>query len=224
MFLKGTMYITDSEDIVYTVPRDANIRIVSLDEDGILDRTNNPSILVGTCLLPPVEAMIAEADGNEQLYDLAYNRHLLEPYQQSFISALLSYLYKGGNLILFLPELGTCTREKLVYHLYDRYGIHPGVIGSQDPIKANWYSDDKCIPLWLNMIYTVHAITAYEYLYMYPEDAEINNKFVISELLKEIRPYEDTYYEKINNIIRLHKLIHKKKNVTNPIEEVITSC
>ena len=85
MFLKGTIYVTDDEDIVYKAPAN-NTRIVSLDEDGVL--LKDDSILVGTCLLPPIEAKIAEADGNEQLYDMAYSNHLLEPYQREFISAL----------------------------------------------------------------------------------------------------------------------------------------
>ena len=223
--LKGTMYITDNEDVIYTAPTTTgNVKIVSLDEDGILNR--DPSILVGTCLLPPVDAMIAEADGNEQLYDTIYSNHLLEPYQQQFISALLAYLYIGGNLLLFLPELGTCTKEKLVYHLYAKYGIHPGIIGSQDPYKANWVIDLKCIPLWLNMIYTVHAISAYDFLKAYPADAQINNPVVLRELVMELHPYEETYNEKVDNILRLHKLIHNnpKGSVINPIEEVLSEC
>ena len=86
--LKGTIYITDKEEIIYTTPLNSNTKIISLDEDGIL--MENDAILVGTCLLPPIEAKIAEADGNEQLYDVIYSNHLLEPYQQQFIAAMLS--------------------------------------------------------------------------------------------------------------------------------------
>ena len=219
MLLKGTMYITDSEDIVYNIPREAMVKVVTLDEDNVLNR--DPSYLVGTCLLPPVDAMIAEADGNEPQYDMIYSSHLLQPYQQQFVSALLSYLYKGGSFILFLPELGTNTREKLVQMLYINYGIHPGIIGSNKPNEMNWYIDEKCIPLWMNMIYSVHAISAYEFLNMYPADAVLNNKFVIHELVKELRPYESTYNDKVDNILNLHKLVHKKAGVINPIEEVL---
>ena len=100
--LNGTMYITDNPEVIYNIPlNQPNIKIVNLDEDGVL--MNNDAMLVGTCLLPPVQAKIAEADGNEMLYDTIYNNHILEPHQQEFISALLSYLYKGGNLLFFLP-------------------------------------------------------------------------------------------------------------------------
>lgn len=212
MILKGTIYITDNEDIIYQTPLNGNTKIISLDEDGVL--MENDAILVGTCLLPPIEAKIAEADGNEPLYDTIYSNHLLEPYQQQFISALLSYLYKGGNLILFLPELGcTNTKEKFIYHMYKLYGIHCGLIGHPDLSVSNYYYDERCIPLWLNMIYSVHVISAYEYLYMYPADAIIQNIAILSELIDEINPYGESINDKINYILHLHKLIHKQPSV-----------
>lgn len=211
MILKGTIFVTDKEEIIYNTPLNGNTKIVSMDEDGVL--INSDAILVGTCLLPPIEAKIAEADGNEQLYDTIYSNHLMETYQQQFIAALLSYLYKGGNLILFLPEIGNCTTKKFIQHMYICYGIHIGLIGSQDPTEANWYTSDRCIPLWLNMIYSVNVISPYEYLYMYPEDAAINNMGIMNQLIDEINPYEETINEKINYILRLHKLIHKNPKV-----------
>lgn len=210
--LKGTMYITDDPNVVYNLPMDNNrTRVISMDEDNTL--IENDGILVGTCLLPPIEAKIAEADSNEPLYDNIYSNHLLEPYQQQFISAILSYLYKGGNFILFLPETGTITRDKFIYFMYRNFGVHIGIIGHPNPQAANWYCDERCIPLWLNMIYSVHVISAYEYLYMYPIDAVIQNNAIISDLVYEINPYADTINEKINYILKLHKLIHKNPNV-----------
>ena len=54
--LKGTIYITHNEQIVYQTPLNSNTRIISLDEDDIL--VKNDAILVGSCLLPPIEARI----------------------------------------------------------------------------------------------------------------------------------------------------------------------
>lgn len=209
--LKGTIYITDKEDIVYQVPLNSNTKIISLDEDGVL--MENDAILVGTCLLPPIEAKIAEADGNESLYDTIYSNHLLEPYQQQFISAMLSYLYKGGNFILFLPELGTSTKEKFIQHMYINYGIHVGLIGDPNPQNANCYYDDRCIPMWLNLIYTAGVISAYEYLTVYPIDAVIQDKYIMGMLLEDINPYAESINDQINYILKLHKLLHKNPNV-----------
>lgn len=217
--LKGTMYITDNPEIIYSIPLNSNTKIVSMDEDGIL--MDNSAILVGTCLLPPVQAKIAEADGNEQLYDTIYINHLLEPYQYQFISALLSYLYKGGNIVLFLPELGyTNTLDKFISFMYDRYGIHIGFINSPDPTKANWYCDDRCIPMWVNMIYSVRVISSYEYLLIYPIDAPIANQKIMEDLLADISPYAKTLNEKMEYIDRLRQLIHKNPKIRPAISDI----
>lgn len=210
--LKGSIYITDKLEVIYNAPINNLSKIVSLDEDGILD--TNKDIIGGTCLLPPIEAKIAEADGNEQLYDMIYAEHLLLPFQQQFIAALIAFLYKGGNLILFLPELGyTNTIEKLIDHLYRAYGIHIGLIGSQNPVLANCFYDVKCIPIWLNLIFSAEVISAEEYLYMYPVDALITNEQIMNILIDKIQPYGLTINEKRNYIYRYHKLIHKNPNV-----------
>ena len=212
MFLKGTIFITDNMEYIYNAPLDGNTKIINLDEDGILMESKD--IIGGTCLLPPMEAKIAEADGNEQKYDAIYSSYLLEPYQQRFISALIAFLYKGGNLILFLPELGyTNTTEKLIEHLFRIYGIHTGLINHPNPQISNCYYDEKCIPIWLNMIFISDVISAAEYLYCYPLDAVISNEEVIRKLIESVKPYGRSINEKRNYIFRLHKLIHKNPKV-----------
>ena len=48
---------------------------------------------------------------------------------------------------------------------------------------------------------------------MYPEDAVIQNNAIMSQLIDDINPYEKSINDKINYILRLHKLIHKNPNV-----------
>lgn len=219
MFLKGTIFITDNIDIVYNTPLNGMNKIINLDEDGVLvvDNNNN-DIIGGQCLLPPMESKIAEADGNVQLYDMTYSSHLLEPFQQKFISALIAFLYKGGNLLLFLPEIGySNTTEKLIEHLYRIYGIKIGHINDPNPQLANCFYDEKCIPIWLNLIYTAGVISAYEYLYNYPLDANIENRQVLEALLCELNPYGSTINDKINYILSFHKRIHKNPKLQQAI-------
>lgn len=214
--LKGTIFITDNPDIIYSTPLNNGTKIVNLDEDGVL--MDSKDIIGGTCLLPPMEAKIAEADGNEQLYDSVYQSHLLMPFQQSFIAALIAFLYKGGNLLLFLPELGyTNTTEKLIQHIFRIYGIHIGFIGNPNPQIANCYYDNKCIPIWINLIYSSNVISPYEYLYLYPDDAVITNNQIMEKLIYDIQPYGDSINDRKNYILRLHKLIHKNPSITPAI-------
>lgn len=217
--LKGTIFITPNINIIYNTPLNGNTRVVSLDEDGVLG--DNKDIISGVCLLPPIEAKIAEADGNERAYDAAYANHLLLPFQQKFIAALIAYLYKGGNLILFLPEIGyTNTMDKLVEHLFRAYGIHVGIIGATDPKIANCYYDAKCIPIWLNLIFSSNVISAYEYLYMYPVDAKIQNQNIMNLLLMQMNPYGETINDKIDYILRFHQKIHVNPKLIQAIESI----
>lgn len=211
MLLKGTIYLTSDEQLVYNAPKLYGTKIVSLDEDNTLIRDD--SILVGTCLLPPIDSKIAEADGNEQMYNYYYERHLNEPYQQEFIAALISYLYKGGNLLLFLPEMDNYTKEKLVFFIYKEFGIHIGVINDPNPMNANCYYDERCIPMWLNLMYMVDVLSPYEYLANYPLDAQFNNKIIIEKLLNQIRPFENSINENINYLLHLHKELHKDPEI-----------
>lgn len=210
MILQGTIYLTDREEIIYNAPT-MGTKIVSLDEDGIL--MQNDSILVGTCLLPPIESKIAEADGNEQMYDAYYEQHLNEPFQQEFVAALISYIYKGGNILMFLPAMDNYTKEKLIFFMYKVFGIHIGVIGDPNPMNCNCFYDERCIPIWLNLMYSVEVLTPYEYLALYPLDAQLNNQFILEKLLSQINPYADTIKKKIDTILQLHKLLHKNPKI-----------
>lgn len=206
--LKGTIYITEDMNVINSIPYNSNTRIVSLDEDNILPE--NEITLVGTCLLPPMEAKIAEVDGNQTLYDTIYTNHLLMPYQQEFFAALMAYLYRGGNLVLFLPELGyNNTKEMFIYEIWKLYGIHIGLIGDQNPQTGNCYYDDTCIPIWLYSIYSVSAISPIEFLFMFPTDAIIENNSIIRKLIAELNPYGKDFNEQVAYIHRLHRIIHK---------------
>lgn len=209
--LKGTIYITDNLDIVYNAPLNTT-KIVNLDEDGILQ--DNEAFLGGTCLLPPMEAKIAEIDGNEYQYNMFYQSHLLEPYQQQFIAALISYLYVGGNLILFLPETDyDNTKKQLIYHMWTLYGIHIGIIGSTNPNDAACFYDERCEVIWINMIYTSKVITAREFLYVYPLDAVINNQQVVAQLIEELQPIGNSINEKMKTIDHYRELLKKNPQV-----------
>ena len=215
--LKGQIYITDDVNIVYQFPIGPMNKIINLDEDDVLPENN--SIIGGTCLLPPINAKIAEADGDERLYDSYYIDHLQSPYQQQFIAALLSFLYKGGNLLLFLPELGyTNTRDKFVQFMYALYGVHIGIMNHPNPQVAMCFYDNTAIPIWLNLIYSARVITGREYLTLIPENADIlNNNQVVDMLMKELKPFGVNINERLNSLVSMHKALHKNANVVSPI-------
>ena len=219
--LKGTIFVTSNIDIIKNADLNTT-SIISLDEDGLLGEANK-NMVYGTCLLPPIQAKQAESDGDEQAYNMYYTNMLLDPYQQTFIAAIISCLFCNKRMILlFLPSDGyTYTTEKLVEHLYKIYGIHPGIIEAQNPVYSNCYYDEKCIPIWLNLIYSVSEIISPEqYLYLYPQDAIINNEAVMSKLLRDLAPLGDSIQEKINAINSYRAKLKIVPQLTIPVRSL----
>lgn len=218
--LKGGIYITDKIEVIYNIPLNGPMKVISLDEDGVLAETEN--ILKGTCLLPPIEAKIAEVDGNESQYDMIYSDYLMQPYQREFIGALLSVLYKGGSLMIFLPEIGyNNTMNKFIRFMWELYGVHIGIVDSPNPNEANCYYDETCVPMWLNMIYASNVIDAYEYLTQYPIDAIIESVPIMDKLVDEINPCADTINDRRNYIIHLHQQLHKNPKVRPAVTAIL---
>ena len=226
VILKGTINITSDIDVVYNFPLDGNNKIINLDEDGLLLEDDN-NIIGGSCLLPPILAKIAESDGDEYNYEMLYKEHLLSTYQQQFIAALIAALYRGKNLLLFMPELGyTFTRDRLCLYLFQLYGIQMGILEFHEkagiyPKVLCWY-DTSSTPIWLNLIYEARVIGPYEYLINYPIDANLrSNPKIMNMLINDIRPYAKTMEEKMVIIIDLHKKLHKNPNIRIPIKTMI---
>ena len=219
-FFKGNIFITSNVSVVYNTPLNSNVRIISLDEDGIL--AENDSIIKGTCLLLPIDAKIAEADGNEQLYDVIYANHLSAPYQYDFIGALLAFLFKVGDLILFLPDMEyTNTIKKFIELMYKRYGVHIGFIDTpNDPVLSCCRYDERCLPMWLNMMYNIDAIGIYEYLYLYPSDARIEPPYILEKVIKQFDPYGNTLNEQIQYIDKFRNNIKKNYNLKPAIHPI----
>lgn len=208
--LKGTVFITEKIEVVYQTPTDGSIKIINMDEEHTLPE--DPNIIPGTCLLPPIDAKIAEADGNEQMYDSIYSAHLYAPFQQQYVSALIYYLYMGGNLLFFLPELYTNTKEKFIQHMLIHFGIKIGDIDAETPNDYNFYYDLHYIPCWLNLMYKFDLMRPEEYLTLYPLDANLMmDRSVLGKLLDDIKPYESTIDKQIKTIMEYHQLLHKKK-------------
>lgn len=213
----GQIYITDNLDVVYNSPLQTT-RIISMDEDNIID----PNIaLKGTCLLPPMEAKMAEIDGNEQQYNFIYDQYLRFGAPKVYISALLAAIYKGWNVMIFLPDIGedyTCI--KFVNFVYFIYGIHIGIIGARDPKDNSWYYDTKYLPIWLGMLYMSDVISPYEFLYQYPLEAPLNDDNIMGKLINDIKPYADNWYGQREYIIGFHKRIHGNPYLVNPIMSI----
>ena len=206
--LRGAMFFIDSIDKVDLF----NTVIIDMDEDN--EKTFNlNNIIKGTLLLPPPQAMMAESDGNEMAYDDIYMNHLMSPKIQEFVSTLISCLYQGMNVLFYLPDNGyDNTRKKFAFHLFNLYGVHPGIPNARIPRERDWYCDMNRIPMWLDMIYLNNIISPYEFLIRFPLECIISEKS-IEKLLLDLKPYGKSVEEMINTLLDFRKKIKFKPNL-----------
>ena len=218
--LRGSISITDNlmfvREMMYT-PNN-NLKIITLDELGSVP-TDHPNVLSGTCLLPPIDALMAEADGNEELYDSIYMTYFSEDsYVIEFMAALLMYLYKGGDLLLYYPELDTNTAPKLSWVLWVRYGISIGIVNQ----RPHQY-DMQALPIWLNEIYFRDGMSYRDYLRLMPDEVLmcLSTNPIIDKLLLDIAPLGDSFNSKIEYIISLGRKFKEKPDLIIPFKQVL---
>ena len=217
-FMPGIILVTSNIEVV----KDADLRkmkILNMDEDGILENR----FLNATLLLPPIEAKIAEVDGDEAKYDEIYAQYLTQPAQLLFIGALLTVLRRGGYLLAFIPDLDhNNTVSKFIEHMSVQFGVHPGLIGSNDPFESQCLYDTSFLPLWLDMIYLLDAnpMSAEEYLTLSPIPVnQIQNTDVLYKLLDELNPPEDTINKMMEALERFRQNSKMVPNLRIPFRK-----
>ena len=215
--LKGNIYITDNIEVI----RNSNlslIKVIVMDEE--FEDNYVKGMIPGTILLPPIEAKIAEVDGDEQKYDYIYSSYLLKQDVERYISAIIAFLYKGGSLMLYINDMEyTNTKNKFVQLFYKLYGIHAGIVESQNPQEANCYYDDRCFPMWMNLIFLADVIYPDEYLYKYPIDASIPDN-IMNKLMDIIMPLGDTINDRIKFIENHRARIKAVPQLEIPIRRI----
>ena len=182
-----------------------------MDEENNIP-TDHPMVIGGTCLLPPVDALMAEADGNELLYDRIYNDYFNTKFPSECISAFMIYLYMGGNLLFYLPNQNSNTFKKFLQIMWKRYGIQLGIIGLSNPVY-----DINCIPIWLNMIY--RCMDPYEYLKLYPVEVPIPQD-IMDDIIIRIGVYGGLWNDKVKVVQDICRLSKTIPNIRSPIHSI----
>ena len=216
MILAGSMHMTSNLDIVNEAPLNGVTKIVSLDEDGLFNHEMNPNAIGGQCLLPPMEAKIAEADGDEATYDRVYFQHIWQEYQQRFIAVLLAYIARGGHIIFYLSNDDTNTKIKFHQIMCTNFGID---IGDLDKLGYEECGFNPAYsPVWLNLMYKSDLITYYEYLLNFPIDARLDaDPVILPKLSDDMSPFANNRAEQYQYIINFHRKLHANPNLKQAI-------
>jgi len=219
--LTGTIFVTSDPQVIYNRPLDNSVMVVNLDEDRKLSELI-PNAIEGVILLPPVDAKIAEVDGDEAKYNSIYLAYLYN--QQDFMSAIIAFLYKGGNLMIYLPDEYNYTKQKLCEFIFQIYGIHIGDL--QNPNNNQCYYNLKCIPFWLNILFKRDLITWLDWVRKMPLDAYDQrgilggDPIAFNKAVELMNPYTDTYENKVEELKLYHKKVHENPKLIPAIRGI----
>lgn len=210
--------ITDDLNLVNSVLiQDPSTKVINLDSDTHFD---NPNVIGGAQLLPPPEAVIAMVDQDEDKFNMIYYNYFNCPDMQKYVTIIIAYLYKKGNLLFYTPYLRDQADNTLIVKflnmMYDVYGIGIGVI-NQNPCNYNIGME----LVWNNLLYSAMIIPVTEFLFNHPIGIQI--EIPILEMVKQdLNPYlfEIEESEKEKHIYDLVRKLKEKPNLKFPIGRI----
>lgn len=214
--IKGIMIISSDPKFCFDLSMNGNNKIISLDEDDEvieLSPLNNSNVVKGTILLPPIEAIWKEVDGDEFGFVETYTTYLSSPSVSEFITVLLGTIYSGNNIIIYCPEFDTVVDNsnlyvKVLYRFLENvYGIHIGT-NDIDPFMIN----PLMIPAFMIEIYAMGIIDPYLFLLEFGNSGDIPDP-VYLKLINDINPYGNSYIEKKEYIDSIRQSILQKNTV-----------
>lgn len=216
--MNGSLNATNDDNFVLMILNDpsSNVFVIDVEEesDPRIDK-NHPRVIGGGCLLPPMEGLIAAADGEHEVFRNIYAEHFQSPFVDNYISTIISsMILKGVNIIIYYQdELGVMGDFLEIF--WFRYGIQIGIVGSSPEPRPFGY-DESCLPIWLQFLYRDNQINAEEYLYNYPIGIDIN-EVMINKLIKDIVPIGSSYEEMRKSVLEYGELLKQNPNVSNPL-------
>lgn len=213
MILKGDISITDNIDLIKNiiVSGSCNVKVIDLEEVPTIP-TESPNVIVGNILLPPIDSMIAAVNGDEPLFYKTYADHFNLVDVHEFICIMVTYLYRGGNFIIYYPEDELNLKDKILEMFWKRYGI---LIGETNIRPASY--DESCTPMLLEMIYSIGGMSARDMLMYYPADAMMSDNLIL-RLIYDINPFigTDSYPDHVRYILDLRMKLKEKPNLIIP--------
>lgn len=196
----GQIHMTDSYEIVedilkYNCYPDSNLKIIDAETEPSLP-LEHPNVIGGGILLPPIDALIAEQDGDETLYNMIYSKYFKEEAMIKFVQVIIAALMVKINILIYMPNpdgLATPYKFRQIFSFIN--GIEIGIYGQSAPLYS---TDPNMIKVWLNFAYDCSAITPREYLYFYPGYPD--SPLLINKLIYDLQLMDRNQVETINQL------------------------
>ncbi len=217
MNINGTVYLADERSLdflkqvlsthnppCYGAPQ-TTVMCVDLDDlDNMLEMWFPNHTQKGTLLLPPPISNTYLIDGLEEEFIQSYDYYLdTSDAVQDYIASILFYLYLGGNIIIYVPNMDNDViwLNRLMLYFLSRYGI---TIGTPN---CGFGYDINYDPIIMKIFYSRGLVDIIQYLNSVPEpypDPMLANK--IYSDIQAIMPIGSnplqTYQQIVTNIQR----------------------
>ena len=162
------------------------------DEPGV-KFNSHPAITTAGILLPPIDAIQAELDGNLAVAETIYSQYLLNTEANIYINILLAAAIQQVPVgIMFgRDELNMQFPKMLIDFLYRNYGMVIGVANKLSP-----YIEVEYMPIVLAILYMADMIDYKTFMEKHPP-LPIMGNMVLSKMVMEENPpvIEKTYEE-----------------------------
>jgi len=200
---KGTLFITTDINTAQQLAYTNKVIIVGEPDQNMVKALN---AVVGSILLPPYPAMMAQMDGNIDEFYRQYYIHLYTKEPQEFIATILKALMLGTNIVLYCSndEFQLCG-QFLLNFLQSDLGITVGTPNN------SFYFNPIYTPAICTLLYMCDLLTAEELFILYPIETPINN-IIVPKLVEELQPFvEDQtpegyikYFNRLNVRVKQH--------------------
>lgn len=208
-FFSGNMALIYNPTVVQDIMiSDPAVIVFSLDEDNDkpnLDPDRNQRVVMGTLLLPPIDAMWSLTSGEWDKFQMEYYTHLISPEVSEYIFMIIGMMYRGYKIILYYPDDSSDAIKYLLQFFLNNYGIHICEPNKQYDLFS--YDENK-VPMYLCGIYYSGFIAPNEFLYKYPINTQIPND-IYPKLIYDMKPIGNDITEKIKLIDDIRAKMHE---------------
>jgi hypothetical protein len=135
---KGDIFITDDIQLATNLSYDPRYRVFALMDNYEAVFGNNSNVIGIPFLLPPYTALEEENMGNLQNFYNLYYQHLASDEADNYIVTLLTGLYRGFNILFYVPadeSDGMEFRNALLKYIQDVFGL---TIGSKENPRSGF--------------------------------------------------------------------------------------
>lgn len=206
----GTIYMTSDLNMVQSNIN--NCKVLMVTNEPLFEGHQNK--VAATILLPPTQAIIADADDDMETFQTLYYQYLISDEVTEFISLIFYVLHTGINILLYIPSEDVKSLDYvgfLLSFISNNYGIKIGTDNIPFDFNNNYQS------LICDMLYLNDLIDYKDVMMTFP--MSIVSSMCIDKLYSEMRPFtrsDDVIFRR-NYFINYQNKILRNKFIENVV-------